>query len=42
LFELNFVGQQIFNVHHEQEIVQIFTHATHQPNLTYIQVVLKF
>jgi len=28
--------------HHEENIVQIFTHKTHQPNLTYIQVVLKF
>ena len=26
LCELSFIGQQIFNVHHEQEIVQIFTH----------------
>jgi len=28
--------------HHKQEIVQIFTRETHQPNLTYIHVVLKF
>jgi len=28
--------------HHEQEIVHIFTHETHQPDLSYIQVVLKF
>ena len=27
LCELNFNGQQIFNVQHEQEIVQIFTHT---------------
>jgi len=26
--------------HREQEIVQIF--KTHQPNMTYLQVVLKF
>jgi len=33
LCELNFIVQQIFNVHHEQEIVQIFTH-TKFTNLT--------
>jgi len=43
LCELNFIGQQIFNVSPStRNCPNLHTHETHQPNLTYIQVVLKF
>jgi len=35
------INNRFSTYHHEQKIVQIFTHETHQPNLIYIQVVLK-
>jgi len=41
LCELNFIGQQIFNVPSwTRNCPNLYTHETHQPNLTYIQVVL--
>jgi len=43
LFELNFIGQQIFNVSPStRNCPNLGTHETHQPNLAYIHVVLKF
>jgi len=40
LCELNFVGQQIFKVSSRtRNCPHLYTHETHQPNLTYIQVV---
>ena len=43
LCELNFIGQQIFNISPwTRNCPNLYTHETHQPNLTYIQVVLKF
>jgi len=43
LCEPNFIGQQIFNVSPwTWNCPNLYTHETHQPNLTYIQVVLNF
>ena len=43
LCELNFMGQHIFDVSPwTRNCPNLYTHETHQPNLTYIQVVLKF
>ena len=42
LCELNFIGQQIFNVSPwTTNCPNLYTHETHQPNLTYIQIVLN-
>jgi len=41
LCELNFIGQQSFNVSPwTRNCPKLYTHETHQPNLIYIQVVL--
>ena len=43
LCELNFIGQQIFNESPwTGNCPNLYTHEPHQPNLIYIQVVLKF
>jgi len=43
LCEQNFIGQQIFHASPwTRNCLNLYTHETHQPNLTNIQVVLKF